>query len=115
MVYAKYRLADSQFLCAWPQTPPYDPATEGVQTYLEYLRPDMRLHRYDATEPDKKRLATAQELAAFDQAVANAMALNEINGPDRKALKSVVIWMAGRFGVDINTAVQEIIAIRKTL
>ena len=68
MIYAKYRLSDGQFLCGWPQRPPYDPATEAVQTYPEHLRPDMRLHRFDATAPDKKRMATAQELADYDDA-----------------------------------------------
>lgn len=68
MLYAKYRLSDNQFLCCWPQRPDYDPATEGVQEYPEHLRPHMRLHRYDATAPDKKRFATAQELADYDAA-----------------------------------------------
>lgn len=71
---AKYRLSDNQFLCVWPQRPDFDPATEGVQDYLDTQRPDIRLHRYDATAPDKKRLATAQELAAYDSMRADAEA-----------------------------------------
>lgn len=68
MLYAKYRLSDNQFLCVWTQRPDFDPTTEAVQTYHEHQRPDIRLHRHDATAPDKKRLATAQEMADFDAA-----------------------------------------------
>jgi hypothetical protein len=75
----------------------------------------MRLHRYDGTAPDKKRLATAQELTAYDAAIGTEQAQAEINGADRKMMKAAVLWIAGKLGVDPAVAVQEIIAIRKTL
>ena len=115
MVYAKYRLSDGRFLCGWPNRPDYDPATEAVQTYPEHLRPNMRLHRFDASAPDKKRLATAQELTAYDDERADAAAVAELDGPDRKMVKAAVIWVAQRLGVPLPTARQEILAIRKSL
>jgi hypothetical protein len=115
MVYAKYRLSDGQFLCGWPQQPPYDPATEGVEQYLEHLRPDMRLHRYDGTAPDKKRLATTQELAAFDTARMDAEAISRMDAVEVKMLKAVVIWAASKLGVQPATARSEILTIYKGL
>ncbi len=115
MIYAKYRLSDGQFLCGWPQRPPYDPATEAVQTYPEHLRPDMRLHRFDATAPDKKRLATAQELADYDAARADEAALAQFDGPTQKIIKALAIWTAQKLGVPLATARAEILAIYKGL
>lgn len=115
MVYAKYRVSDGQFLCGWPTRPNYDPATEAVQEYPEHLRPDMRLHRYDAVAPDKKRLATMQELADFDAARLNEAALAQFDGPTRKMIKALAIWAAQRLGVPLNTAKQEILTIYKGL
>lgn len=68
MVYAKYRLSDGQFLCVWPQRPDCDPATEGIQEFPQHLRPDLRAERYDAASATRKRPATAQELADYDDA-----------------------------------------------
>src|SRR5689334_9972466 len=115
MLYAKYRLSDNQFLCVWPQRPDFDPATEGVQEYLDHLRPDPRLHRYDATAPDKKRLATAQELTAFDAARTDEAALAQFDGQTQKMLKALAIWTAQKLGVQPATAKQEILAIFKGL
>lgn len=66
MIYAKYLLSTRQFLCAWPSRPDYDPAIEAVQEYPEHLRPNLRMERYDPDAKDKKRAATAQELADYD-------------------------------------------------
>jgi hypothetical protein len=115
MVYAKYRLSDGRFLCGWPQPPNYDAATEGVQEYPEHLRPDMRLHRYDATTPDKKRLATSQELAAFDTERMDAKAAAQFDTPEAKMIKALAIWTAGKLGVQPATARNEILAIYKGL
>lgn len=115
MVYAKYRVSDGQFLCGWPQRPPYDPATEAVQTYPEHLRPDMRVHRYDAAAPDKKRLASPQELADYDAARLDEGALAQFDGPTQKMIKALAIWAAQKLGIQPATARQEIIAIFKGL
>lgn len=74
MRYAKYRLSDGLFLCVWPSRPDYDPAMEGVQPFEDHLRPDLRLDRYDAASPTRKRAATLQELADYDDARATAAA-----------------------------------------
>lgn len=115
MIYAKYRLSDGQFLCGWPQRPPYDPATEAVQTYPEHLRPDLRLHRYDAASPDKKRLATAQEIADYDAARADEAALAQFDGPTQKAIKTLAMWSAQKHNIPWPTARAEILAIFKGL
>lgn len=115
MLYAKYRLSDNQFLCCWPNRPDFNPATEAVQEYLEHLRPDMRLHRFDATAPDKKRLATAQELADYDAARVDEGALAQFDGPTQKMIKAVAIWTAQKLNIPLATARAEILAIFKGL
>lgn len=74
MIYAKYRLSDSVFLCSWTTKPEYDPSTEGIQEFPEHLRPDLRAERYDAASPTWKRAATLQELADYDDARATSAA-----------------------------------------
>jgi len=115
MVYAKYRLSDNQFLCAWPNSPRHDPQVEAVQTYPEHLRPDMRLHRFDAAAPDKKRLASPQELADYDAARVNEAALAQFDGPTQKMIKALAIWAAQKLNIPLATARQEILAIYKGL
>ena len=115
MMYAKYRLSDGQFLCGWPQRPDFNPATEAVQTYLEHLRPDMRLHRYDATAPEKKRLATAQELSDYDAARADEGAVAQFDGPTQKMIKALAIWSAQKLNIPLATAKAEILTIFKGL
>lgn len=115
MLYAKYRLSDNQFLCVWPNRPDFDPATEAVQEYPEHQRPDIRLHRFDGTAPDKKRLATAQELTVFDTARLDAEATSRFDSPEAKMLKALAIWAAQKLGVPLNTARQEILTIYKGL
>lgn len=66
MPYATYRLSDNRFLYVCPQRPDFDSATEGVQEFLEHLRPNMKTDRYDQTSPTKKRAATVQEMADYD-------------------------------------------------
>lgn len=89
MLYAKYRLSDNQFLCVWSQRPDYDPAMEAVQAYPEHLRPDIRLHRFDGTAHDLKRLATAQELSVYDAARLDEAALADTT--NMKALKAMAL------------------------
>lgn len=115
MLYAKYRLSDNQFLCVWPNRPDCDPATEAVQEYPEHQRPDIRLHRFDGTTPDKKRAATSQELSAFDAARMDAEAVARMDTAEAKMLKAVVIWVAGKLGVAPATARSEILTIYKGL
>ena len=115
MWYCAYRVSDGQFLRGATMPPDYDPATEAVQAYQEHLRPDTRRHRFDAAAPDKKRLATAQELAEYDDERADAAAAAELDGPDRKMIKAAVIWIAGRLNVPPATARAEILAIYKGL
>ena len=115
MWYAAYRLSDGRFLRGMSSPPEYDPATEAMQSYPEHLRPDLRTERFDAASPTKKRPATAQELADYDAERAQAAALAELDGPDRKMLKAALIWMAGKMGVPIETAKQEILTIRRGL
>lgn len=115
MLCAKYRLSDNQFLCVWPQRPDFDPATEAVQEYPEHLRPDIRLHRFDGTAGDKKRLATAQELSAFDATRLDAEAVGRFDTPEAKMLKALAIWAAQKLGVPLNQAKQEIVTIYKGL
>lgn len=72
MIYAKYRLSDGVFLCSWTTKPDYDPAIEGIQEFPQHLRPDLRAERYDATSATRKRAATVQELADYDDARATS-------------------------------------------
>lgn len=116
MWYCVYRLSDGQFVRGMlASRPDCDPATEAVQEFLDHLRPDIRLHRYDATAPDKKRLATAQELADYDAARLDAEAIGRFDTPEAKMLKALAIWTAQRLGVPLNTAKQEILTIYKGL
>jgi len=112
MVYA-YRLSDGQFLRGYPQTPPYDPETEGVQEYPTHARPDMRLHRFDALATTKMRLATAQELADYD--AARESLIEQARFDDEKMLKAVAIWTAQKLNIPLLTARQEIVAIYRGL
>lgn len=110
MLFAKYRISDGQFLCCWPQPPGYDPATEGVQSFLEHLRPDLRLHRFDDTAPDKKRLATAQELAAYDSARTDENALSAV---EVKAFQAMALVLrnycnALKAGTYVNKSIQDV-------
>jgi hypothetical protein len=111
----RYRLSDGQFLNGLTSRPDFDPSTEGVQEYLDAVRPDIRLHRFDATTVDKKRLATAQELTAFDTARSDEAALAQFDGPTQKMIKALAIWTAQKLGVPLATAKQEIVTIYKGL
>jgi len=109
----RYRLSDGQFLCGMPSRPDWDPTTEGCWDYPRHLRPDIRLHRFDAAAPDKKRLATAEELATFDAERLQQMAVAELDG--RKDIKAMVLWVAQKLGIPPATARAEMIEIRKGL
>lgn len=111
-----YRLSDGRFLRGLASLKPdYDPATEAVQEYTERERPDTRRHRYDAAAPDKKRLATAQELAEIDAERADAEAAGRFDTPETKMLKALAIWTAQKLNVPLATARAEIVAIFKAL
>lgn len=112
LVYA-YRLSDGQFLRGWPNEPPYNPATEALQTYPEYLRPDMRTERFDGTSQTKKRLATSQELAAYDAARAADAEQNQFDG--QKMLKAVAIFFAQQLNIPLATAKAGILTIYRGL
>lgn len=113
MIYAKYRLSDGVFLCSWTTKPDYDPATEGIQEFPEHLRPDLRAERYDAESRTGKRLATAEELAAYE-----AVKLDErarVSVEDDIAAVALVTFIARHFGITLQTAQDEIVAIQKEL
>jgi hypothetical protein len=113
MLYCIYRMADGQFLRVWPNTPPYDPAIEGVAIFQPHERPDLRLHRYDAAAPDKLRLATVSELQAYDAARTDAQAASRVD--EDKAMRAIVLWVAQKVGVAPAVARQEILAIYRSL
>lgn len=76
-----YELATGRFVCGGPYDPPCDPATQGIERYRE--NPDPRTERYDATAPNKKRPATAEEIAAYDAAQKDAEADALVNQDKR--------------------------------
>lgn len=108
-----HRLSDGQFLRGRQEPPPFDATTEGIAEYQRGEEPKPRLERYDGMSPTKKRLATTQEVAAYDAALAARRHQVEID--DAKMLKAVVLWTAQRFGITPAQARQEIMAIRETL
>jgi hypothetical protein len=113
MVYAKYRLSDSVFLCSWTTKPDYDPATEGIQEFPEHLRPDLRSERHDAESRTGKRPATAEELAAYEAAKLDERARVSVEQDiDSVAL---VTFIARHFGIAVETAQDEIVTIQKEL
>ena len=112
MIYS-YRLSDGQFLRGWPNTPPYDPITEAIQSYPEHARPNQRLHRYDGASPTKMRLATAQELIDYDAALLTEQAQGQFD--ELKLVKALAIWTAGKLNIPLQTAKNEILALYKGL
>jgi len=113
-MFCVYRLSDGRFVRGMASLPPmYDPATEGLWRYA--VKPDFRLHRYDATVPEKVRLATAQELADFDAERVDSAALAQFDGETQKMIKALAIWMAQRLNIPLVTARAEILAIYKGL
>lgn len=113
MLFYAYRLSDGQFVRGYPNTPPYDPATEGVQAYPEHLRPNMRTERYDSTTETKKRAATAQEIIDYD--AARQTIEEQMRFDNEKLVKALAIWTAGKLGVQLQQAKQEILAIYRGL
>jgi hypothetical protein len=113
MLFAAYRVSDGQFLRVWPNVPPFDPATEGMQAYPETLRPDLRTERFDGTAGTKKRAATAQELADYDAARAGEIEAAQFDG--QKMLKAVAMYFAQQAGIPLNTAKAGIVAIYRGL
>jgi hypothetical protein len=116
MMWYVYRLSDGRFMRGLASLKPdYDPATEAVQEYTHQNRPDTRLHRYDATVSDKKRLATAQELADFDAERKDAEAVTRFDVNEAKMLKALAIWTAQKLGIPLATTRAEILTIYKGL
>lgn len=113
MLYYAYRLSDGQFVRGWPNPPPYNPATEAVQSYLEHLRPDMRTERFDTTAPTKKRAATAQEISDYDAVRTSDIEQGQFDG--QKMLKAVAIYFAQQLSIAPATAKAAILAIYRGL
>lgn len=106
-----YSLATGELLNGGPFDPPHDPATQGIETYVE--NPDPRTERWDGTAATKKRAATAQEVTAYDTAQATQIAQSRFDG--EKLVKALAIWTAQKLNVPLATAKQEILTIYKGL
>ena len=104
-----YRLTDSEFLHGGPCEPAYDESTQGVVALMRH--PSPRTERYDGV--GGIRLATAQEITSYDAAQVIEQSLSRFD--DEKFVKALAIWTAGKVGVPLNTAKQEILTIYKTL
>lgn len=113
MTYYSYRVSDGLFLRGWPNPPPFDLATEALQEYPEHLRPNQRTERFDANTSEKKRPATAQEIADYD--AAQQTAHEKARFDDEKMLKALAIWTAQKIGVPLATAKAEILTIYRGL
>lgn len=87
----------------------FDSASQISLRLPEY--PDPRMERWDGAKG--LRPATAQDLADQDDSESDAVARREID--NTKALKAVVLWMAGKLNVTPAQARTEILAIYKSL
>lgn len=87
-----YRKADNVFLRGGFSSMPYDPATEGAVEFGDSELPDRRLHRYDGV--GGKRLATAEELAAYDTATEDTRIAGELN--ESKLIRAVAFVLLAR-------------------
>jgi hypothetical protein len=103
-----YEIATGQFIFGGPCE-----VTPGAgQAAVKLPRnPKPRTERYDGA--GGIRAATAQEITNYDTAQANEQSLSRFDG--EKLVKALAIWTAGKVGVPINTAKQEIFTIYKTL
>lgn len=111
MLYWVYDTTSLEFLYGAANALPYDPATQGMETYP--VHPDPATERWDGTAPGKKRLATEQELTTSASTHQASNALSAFN--QEKLVASVVIWTAGKLSIPLATARQEILAIYKGL
>lgn len=88
---------------------PHDPASHVQLDLSDY--PDRRTERWDGAIG--VRVATAQEISDFDDVEADTKAASDFD--ETKALKALVIWLAGKLGVTPAQARTEIVAIYKSL
>lgn len=95
---------------AMHQTLDHDPATHVALTLPAW--PIERADRLNANA-DGIRAATAQEIADYDAAKANAAADRDFDG--QKMVKAVAIWTAQKLSIPLATARAEIAAIYKAL
>jgi len=107
-----YRQTDDQYLRGGFYEPDYDPATEGVDQFLDAdPHPNPRTERHKAG--GGKRAATAQEITEYDTSTLDTQAQVIYDGD--KALKALVLWLAPLAGRTPQQAKNEIIAIYKSL
>jgi hypothetical protein len=88
-----YRLVDGLYLHGgfYVAPPDYDPAVEGLDEFQDAdLQPDRRLHRGPG-----RRLATPVEIAAYDDAQANAYLDGDAVGKDVRAALLVIADLHG--------------------
>ena len=103
-----YRISDGEFLAGGP----FDVTPLDGQAVLVCPRhPIPRLERYDGA--GGLRAATAQEISDYDAAQVAEQSLSRFD--NEKLVKALAIWTAGKVGVPLNTAKQEILTIYKTL
>lgn len=97
-----YRKVDSVFLRGGFYDPPFDALVEGLVEFPDAdPHPDPRLNRFDPVVG--KRLATADELLAYDAAIVAASATRDID--EQKAIKAAVICsLWGRLARQPTTA-----------
>jgi hypothetical protein len=100
-----YRLSDGLFLYGGHYEPQYDPATQGVASLADH--PNARTQRWDGSAI---RAATAPEIAAYDDAAADAF-VDAISRADRV----IVRWIAQRAGITLATAIAELKAINRSM
>ncbi|MFQ5915799.1 MAG: hypothetical protein ACE5JS_21710 [Nitrospinota bacterium] len=98
-------------LRAWQRwgTPDFDAATEVAVSVPGEV--DRRTERWDGATG--VRPATAQEIADYYAAELDAEATAEFEG--RKALKALVIYLAGKFGLSAAQARDQILSIYRSL
>jgi len=104
-----YDLTTNEFLSGGPFDQNFDAGTSGQVVLTR--NPDRRLERHDGA--GGVRSATAQEVIDYD---AGQKAIESLSRFDNeKLVKAVAIWTAGKLGVALPTAKQEIIAIYRGL
>lgn len=101
-----YRISDGQFLSGGGFEP--HSLNPGEAVLVSDNAPDFRSQRYDMNSVSIRQ-ATEQEITNYD--TAQAILQQNQKFDDNKMLKAFIVWAAGRMGVPINTAKQEIIQI----
>jgi hypothetical protein len=113
MMKAVYRKADNAFICAgFYDTRPTgdDYVTYGVVDLPGSTVPDLRLERYDAASPTKRRAATADELAAYDAAATTSLASATSHQKDILATCALIVRARGIAAWNAMTTQQKVAA-----